>query len=1165
MKHYKIKKHLYKYVKDCSGTGYSLSSIHKALIKYGYSDYADGLIRNYKIEKCIKIAVPLLITFVLIFGLFTFKPAITGLFVAEKQFNFSDSVNLEFNESSEYIWNPQQQGLLKSLKVDGSYKIEGNARIYLEDDGIKYLIFDSSKSNTSELASITGLVVSDKNKTNGKDKDKGNKTKDKNKDNTTIEINETIVNQTNTTIINQTIDITQIINETIEINQSIINLTNETITNETKELINKTIKVNLEYKKDTIYDPNNDGIEDIYGVIDLTVENTNFDWDINENNLCTRWNIESVDTATSTIFCNGAQNCCSFVDLSSTNSNWNEALFLTYGLYGSTFTNTVSAQVIHVDYNLSADAPYSEIYYSDWGELPVKFQEKFTAFDNICEETCILSLNKSTYKLIIEMDNSILKLDNINYIVERKEANNPPTLIKNIPNLKIDKDDITIDLNEYFIDLDNDLLIYNYFQAKNITVNIQNNLATIIPDENFEGTVYMFFIANDSYETTVSNVFSVNITKEEKETINRSRIVINSPVKWLKKVKLDEITSNVSINITSFATNITVKKIENDISEEIPEERIKINDNGEIKSLKQYELEKEIEKLNKKINEEDDVEIKEEYKEKIDELEEILEVIREEKDEITVSEETNLITGNVVIENKKENGSHSQAIAPRQNLKSPRTNDIKQNLFKYLSVEDRETKLGSHSPAIASDLRSGVLHEHAGSNSFPLGLEFPPPASNNKITGFATAETTLNTTSIEINPENNINTIEVIIEDLVEEVEIEYYTEGPSSKEIELGNNRKQIVISSDIHYEDILAFTFLPIEAKSESVKLFWLINNTKIAVIIDKFDKNDNNLIDYIEWIVPSLSNQTYELIIEITKAEHLDANRVFVEDVYELVKARDNIWTGEIPANHYIRVVFEQNLTKDNDITIYARSNYLNSSIEVYEKDENVTIATFETINEDKKYQIFLTNLIGSQDIFDLKIINSPVEFDYIVDPTIVENASNFTTALVTHNWTITNISGGFIQLDGQLHPKFSGDANKDSDLVLLFHLNNDSSVGENDTLFFDWSDAGNNGSCSIGDNKCPVYDFTDRKLGSAAIKFDGSSNYIEVNDSNTLDINESLTITAWIKIDSMPRKRGKGRILTIDDVGFTFIVGGTTSAFCIICTNNNIIYAVIVKVS
>ena len=83
--------------------------------------------------------------------------------------------------------------------------------------------------------------------------------------------------------------------------------------------------------------------------------------------------------------------------------------------------------------------------------------------------------------------------------------------------------------------------------------------------------------------------------------------------------------------------------------------------------------------------------------------------------------------------------------------------------------------------------------------------------------------------------------------------------------------------------------------------------------------------------------------------------------------MVKARDNVWTNEIPANHYIRVTFEQNLTNDKDITLYARSNHINSSIEVYEKDQNSLIAAFETINEDNKYPILLNNLIGIQDVF------------------------------------------------------------------------------------------------------------------------------------------------------------------------------------------------------
>jgi hypothetical protein len=155
-----IKKHLYKYVKDCSSIGYSLRSIHKALNIYGHGEYADGLIRNYKIEKSLKLTIPILVMFVLMFSFITFNPTLTGFFIAEKQFNYSDTIDIEFNQSSEYIWVPENQGLLKSLKLSGSYKTEGSIKVYLEDEANRYLIFDSTKSNISGIESITGLAIS---------------------------------------------------------------------------------------------------------------------------------------------------------------------------------------------------------------------------------------------------------------------------------------------------------------------------------------------------------------------------------------------------------------------------------------------------------------------------------------------------------------------------------------------------------------------------------------------------------------------------------------------------------------------------------------------------------------------------------------------------------------------------------------------------------------------------------------------------------------------------------------------------------------------------------------------------------------------------------------------------------------------------------------------
>ncbi len=131
----------------------------------------------------------------------------------------------------------------------------------------------------------------------------------------------------------------------------------------------------------------------------------------------------------------------------------------------------------------------------------------------------------------------------------------------------------------------------------------------------------------------------------------------------------------------------------------------------------------------------------------------------------------------------------------------------------------------------------------------------------------------------------------------------------------------------------------------------------------------------------------------IIRVTKASHLDEKRNFVEDVYWLVKNRDYRY-ALIPKGDYLRAKFEMPLTNDNDITIYAKSNE-SGRVEVYEKNSDVKIADFGVISEDKKYQIFLTGLNGSQKTFDLKVVGGDVKFDQIIDPTQVLNFTSTTT--------------------------------------------------------------------------------------------------------------------------------------------------------------------------
>ncbi len=244
------------------------------------------------------------------------------------------------------------------------------------------------------------------------------------------------------------------------------------------------------------------------------------------------------------------------------------------------------------------------------------------------------------------------------------------------------------------------------------------------------------------------------------------------------------------------------------------------------------------------------------------------------------------------------------------------------------------------------------------------------------------------------NEENVLVNIQEELEDQ-EEIEIEYYTEAPYSEEIVFNENHKKVNIvgSEEVHYENILAFSNLSKEVSSkEQINLYWFINNSKVLIDFTVYDKNNNELIDYIEWSVPSLSNQTYELIL-ITKAQHLDSNRNFISDIYEEVKALDGNWSEQINDSEYVRVTFEKNLTNQNDITIFPRTVNGTPKIEVYESprddsgepnNKTEIIAEFTKITDNKYNKVYLTKLNGTQDTFDLKILGGSVEFEHIIDP-------------------------------------------------------------------------------------------------------------------------------------------------------------------------------------
>jgi len=228
------------------------------------------------------------------------------------------------------------------------------------------------------------------------------------------------------------------------------------------------------------------------------------------------------------------------------------------------------------------------------------------------------------------------------------------------------------------------------------------------------------------------------------------------------------------------------------------------------------------------------------------------------------------------------------------------------------------------------------------------------------------------------------NTKEITIDDDALQYEIQYKTPAPhiTEKTIDKGKEIKAIG-SDEVHYEDVLVSTSIP-EAfnlkNPEHITIYWIEQNQYIAA--EKIlDKNSDGVYDYLEFIAPSLSNQTFKIEIVITGAEHLDKQRQFVADIYKYVNETDQI-TYTIPKDEYVRAYFETNLTKENFIDFYV-TNINPATVEIYEKDSSQLIESID-IKAEGQYYVNLSNLASqSQSVFDLKSVNGEVIYDYVHD--------------------------------------------------------------------------------------------------------------------------------------------------------------------------------------
>ena len=134
---------------------------------------------------------------------------------------------------------------------------------------------------------------------------------------------------------------------------------------------------------------------------------------------------------------------------------------------------------------------------------------------DIINEFVSLTPNKDffgTETVVFDASDGILSKSSNNFDLIINNVNDAPTLLKNIPDLSWNEDEIyDLNLNDYFTDIDGDILSFG-FSNTNLNVIINNNgIASLNGNKDFYGSDTIKFYANDNNKIIESNLVKIEI------------------------------------------------------------------------------------------------------------------------------------------------------------------------------------------------------------------------------------------------------------------------------------------------------------------------------------------------------------------------------------------------------------------------------------------------------------------------------------------------------------------------------------------------------------------------------------------------------------------------------------------------------------------------------
>jgi hypothetical protein len=152
---------------------------------------------------------------------------------------------------------------------------------------------------------------------------------------------------------------------------------------------------------------------------------------------------------------------------------------------------------------------------------------------------------------------------------------------------------------------------------------------------------------------------------------------------------------------------------------------------------------------------------------------------------------------------------------------------------------------------------------------------------------------------------------------------LRYSTSAPEKREsalVRIGTRlSKNVIVSSEYHYEDILTYTQIPEIDKSsvDKVRLYWQLNGTKTDVTsredfdVRYYDTDRDGKYDLMSWMTPHLSTQIFEVVI-LSQVDPGNYSDITVNLVYPA----DNAY---ITSNN--RMNFNYSVQYNSSTTVYC----------------------------------------------------------------------------------------------------------------------------------------------------------------------------------------------------------------------------------------------------